>query len=429
MNQATNQRTQFLAQLPQRALALRYGVLKAFGDFDGKIAPTSDLDILIDSAEAAQWIQLCQQAQGLCHLGLYRKSNVIHLELYFEDRSYLELDLLTALRRKSLAFMAVAPVLARVEQRENGWKCCHPVDSLSYLFWFYGLNGAPVPEWYLSAWSSLSEAAQQEWEGKVGKKGEEALAEANLLSQELRPRLFQLAENKPWKRFARSLKGLKEGFSARGATLTFSGVDGAGKSTIIQLVREMLSTKYRRKLKVLRHRPSILPILSSFKYGKAGAEQRAATRLPRQGANQSRTLSLLRFAYYYLDYLLGQFFVYFAYNLRGYTVLYDRYYFDFIVDAKRSNLVFSSKWAKKLLALLRKPELNFLIYAAPQSILARKQELSHADITQLTSGYRQLFDELDQKSRKSAFLSLENEVLEDVINQIEKNYLQAICHA
>ena len=62
-----------------------------------------------------------------------------------------------------------------------------------------------------------------------------------------------------------------------------------------------------------------------MRYGKAKAESNTRERLPRQGTNSSGLSSFFRFMYYYIDYILGQFYIYFKYTLRGYTVLYDRY--------------------------------------------------------------------------------------------------------
>lgn len=50
--------------------------------------------------------------------------------------------------------------------------------------------------------------------------------------------------------------------------ITFSGVDGAGKTTILTKVKELIEDKYKKEVVVLRHRPSILPILSAIKHGK-----------------------------------------------------------------------------------------------------------------------------------------------------------------
>ena len=56
--------------------------------------------------------------------------------------------------------------------------------------------------------------------------------------------------------------------------ITFSGVDGAGKTTILRQFKELLEQKYGRSVIELRHRPSILPILSAVKHGKKKAEQK-----------------------------------------------------------------------------------------------------------------------------------------------------------
>jgi hypothetical protein len=102
----------------------------------------------------------------------------------------------------------------------------------------------------------------------------------------------------------------------------------------------------RKRVVVIRHRPSLLPILSAWSKGKTAAEKEAAETLPRQGQNKSFFSSVFRFSYYYTDYLFGQFYVYFKHVLRGDVVLYDRYYFDFINDSLRSNITLP-KWILK----------------------------------------------------------------------------------
>jgi thymidylate kinase len=128
--------------------------------------------------------------------------------------------------------------------------------------------------------------------------------------------------------------------------------------------------------------------------------------------------SLLRFSYYYLDYIFGQFYVYFRYVRMGVIVLYDRYYFDFINDGKRSNINLPASLIKPGYKLLMKPHLNFFLYADPQAILARKQELSAEDITQLTKKYLMLFGEL-AKDCKNRYYSIENNDLGTTMSFIE----------
>jgi thymidylate kinase len=162
-----------------------------------------------------------------------------------------------------------------------------------------------------------------------------------------------------------------------------------------------------------------LPILSAWTQGKENAEKKAAATLPRQGNNNSYISSFIRFAYYYADYLFGQLYIQCKYVLRGYIVLYDRYYFDFINDSKRSNITlpktFTSLWYRFLL----KPKYNFFLYASAEEILVRKKELDAATITALTNQYLTLFDKLSIKYRSSEYIPVYNKDLSATLSLIE----------
>jgi thymidylate kinase len=198
-------------------------------------------------------------------------------------------------------------------------------------------------------------------------------------------------------------------------------VDGAGKSTVIENIRHQVEKRYRRKVVVLRHRPALLPMLSAWKEGREAAEERAAQRLPRQGNNQSTLSSLLRFAYYYTDYVVGQFIVQAKYVWRGYVVLYDRYYFDFINDGKRSNICLSPKLTSIGYRLLLKPKFNFFLYADVDTILQRKQELDGPSINALTGQYLGLFRRLSQRYNHSQYITIENLALEQTLHIIHQH--------
>ena len=203
--------------------------------------------------------------------------------------------------------------------------------------------------------------------------------------------------------------------------ISFSGVDGAGKTTILKMVKEKL---FENDVKVieLRSRPSILPILSAVKYGKTRAEAKVTDTLPRKGENSSKISSYLRFFYYLTDYILGQFYIYFRYIRRGYVVFYDRFYFDYITDSKRSNLIITPRVALFFLRFIKEPDLNIFLYAPSKIILERKKELDAATIQSLTNDYLTLFDHLAGVS-KSQYLCIENIDLRDTISTIDE-YLQ-----
>ena len=208
-----------------------------------------------------------------------------------------------------------------------------------------------------------------------------------------------------------------------GRIITFSGVDGAGKSTIIEDSLCLLRGKYRKKVIVLRHRPSLLPIISAWKYGQQKAEQKSVERLPRQGNNNNKISSFLRFGYYYLDYLFGQFYIQAKYLSRGYTVLYDRYYFDFIIDGKRSNINLSPTLPTFLYTFITKPDLNFFLYADAHTIVKRKQELSIAVINQLTTKYQLLFQDLAAR-HQGLYINIENTDRQNTLQTVLTHYLK-----
>ncbi|GAB1268525.1 hypothetical protein NBRC116493_17780 [Aurantivibrio infirmus] len=193
-----------------------------------------------------------------------------------------------------------------------------------------------------------------------------------------------------------------------GVLITFSGVDGAGKTTLLREVKRELELRLDSPLIELRQRPSILPILSSFKHGKKAAEENAANNKPRMGLNNSIITSFFRFLYYFSDYFFGQWVVYFKYQRKGYNVLYDRYYYDFIADPKRANLRLSRGFALFMFKFVFTPKINFFLYANPKTILSRKMELSEYEILELTENYGGLFQELSDKNSEK-FISINNE--------------------
>ena len=154
--------------------------------------------------------------------------------------------------------------------------------------------------------------------------------------------------------------------------VTFSGVDGAGKTTVLSEVKKYLENRHSLKVIELRQRPSLLPILSSIKHGKKAAEAKTMQALPRLGTNASKLSSYIRFFYYLTDYLIGQLYIYLKYTSKGYLVLYDRYYFDYIVDPRRANIVIDERIPHFFYNLIFKPTVNVFLFAAPKEILQRK---------------------------------------------------------
>jgi thymidylate kinase len=148
--------------------------------------------------------------------------------------------------------------------------------------------------------------------------------------------------------------------------------------------------------------------------------------MPRTGTNKSQIGSLARFAYYLVDYLVGQIVIHMKHVIRGHIVLYDRYYFDFIHDAKRTNIVLPSWFMKMFYPLIYKPRLNFFLYAPSEVILARKQELDKGAIEELTQRYGSHFDSLSDRYNSDVYRKIKNTDRERTVQTILQDY-QAVA--
>jgi thymidylate kinase len=344
------------------------------------------------------------------------------LNVWLKDNQFLSIDAIHELSRKGVKFMEIEEVLRNRVQVNHHFRFAL-ADDYQYCQAFYTLNGADVDEKYHPIFEKGFDSQNltltiRHLQMLAG----EGTADAFRFSVDKQIQLKKFIKKfnrNPFTLVGRKLKYYQDFLTTamfhRGKVITFSGVDGAGKTTVIDIVSKRLKNKYRKDIVLLRHRPGVLPILSTIKHGsKAKAEQHASVTLPRQGNNKSKLSSMMRFCYYFLDYQIGQVYVYFKYVLRGKVVVYDRYYFDFINDAKRSNINLNRNFIKSLYRFIYKPDVNFYLFNDAETILSRKAELSAQDINQMNEKYQDLFSEY-QQSRKSNYIKVKNDDLNQTI--------------
>jgi len=384
-----------------------------------QLSPYSDIDLFLKKADARRIHSFLREHPYIACVQTEPRSHMQSVQAYTHSGEILSLDLIWDLKWKHLQMLAPEQLLSGSTLNAHGvYQLKSPLQA-TYLGLFYQLNGADVPDKYSDAIHDLNTSTLLQ-----------QLLQQDLPAERKRGALIRLLRQHSAnrglaginRRLHYAIDCLRMLVGRRGLIITFSGVDGAGKSTIIEHTQREIEKKLRRPVVVLRHRPSVLPILSAWTKGKAAAEQDSAQRLPRQGKNHSFLGSLLRFTYYYCDYLLGQIYVHLRYSLLGYVVLYDRYYFDFINDPRRSNIQLPKRLLRTGYWLIRKPDLNFFLYAPAQVILQRKQELDEASITALTSDYLQLFRELDPQHQR--YVPIENVDLEQTLQHIFSKTLQ-----
>ena len=430
-----NNRKLFINYFFREITNLRYAYLKFAYKTVDEIPETSDIDLLIDKHELNGFLDIIRKGNEIEMIDLHRKTFVTFVNVYFNDGSYLELDLINRFERKGIIYLDSETVLNHAV-KEGILKLAAENHNFEYIMLFNIINNSNIPKRYRDFYTSFNCTELSKIFSYLCNKYDLSI---NLLDELYDKKLRGpkkiirqvLAQpiNKGIPKLLHKIRYLGDmicdATNRKGITVTFSGVDGAGKSTVLENVKDTLQKKYRQKIVVLRHRPSLLPILSSIKHGKKNAEKIAIQNLPRQGNNKSTISSVIRFMYYYFDYIVGQYYIYFRYTLRGYTVLYDRYYFDFIIDSKRSNISLPKPILKWCYYFVFKPNVNVFLYAPPDIIFSRKQEMSKNDIQLLTGEYHQLFNELGKSHKKQQYISINNTNLDETLSVVMKQCMLA----
>jgi len=422
------QRQKFINFFFKEIISIDYVFLKFTEESLSEIEEYSDLDILLDEEAMPIITSVIQAFKGIENIDRSDKASMTQFFIFFEDASFIQVDCLFQLVRKHLVYLP-NEYLREKTSVINGIKTYTSSCLLEHLIFFHQLNYSGLPEKYLAYFEALPSPLLSEIFQFFNQKYETNISLADLRKENplLRKRLihylnkqtFNSTSNKLINTYLYIKNHSASIFTNSGKVITFSGVDGAGKSTILAETKLMLEKKFRKKVIVLRHRPSLLPILSSIQYGKSEAEKRSARTLPRQGTNKNKFSSLIRFIYYFIDYFIGQWYIFFRYQMMNYIVLYDRYYFDFIVDGKRSNIRMNSNITTSLYRFIHKPQLNFFLYAPPQVILERKKELSANDINSLTSNYQNLFTTLSENYDQK-YLPIKNINKTKTLERIQK---------
>jgi thymidylate kinase/thiamine kinase-like enzyme len=395
----------------------KYGALKYFHDVPERLSEFSDLDFCIDRSDYQLMADFLAHHSLVKHRQVNKKSNMASEQLVLVDGSMLSLDFIWQLKRTHLEMMNATSMLQNSFMGKHGVKIVHPTDDARFVGLFYSLNNEKIPARYKHYQNELQ--SSKEYADPLLL---DYFKDEKATNQKIRHYLKAQPVNSGFRgiinRISYWMDVVREAVNSRGMVVTFSGVDGAGKSTVIAGMKELIQKQLRKRVIVLRHRPSMLPILSAWTKGKVKAEQEASLKLPRQGNNKNRISSLLRFSYYYADYLFGQWYILFKYVMRGYVVLYDRYYFDFINDSKRSNIELPSFITRLGYSLIREPDLNIFLYANADLILSRKKELDKDTIEALTERYLKLFVKLNQYRSIKRYIPIENIELPQTLQTI-----------
>ena len=178
-----------------------------------------------------------------------------------------------------------------------------------------------------------------------------------------------------YRRLGHELFRLSRFINPPGAVIAILGVDGAGKSTVINAILPALRAATHNAVYVQHLRPTLLPPLARLK-GKKHVRS-APVLEPHSSAPSGKLGSLFRLFYLTLDYLIG----YWLWTRpkiakRPALVIFDRYAYDMALDPLRFRIGIAGKVGGWFASLAPKPDLIVCLCGSPEVIAARKQELS-----------------------------------------------------
>jgi len=164
-----------------------------------------------------------------------------------------------------------------------------------------------------------------------------------------------------------------------GLVTIFVSPDGGGKSTVADLVLHRLRYGFRN-VKKMHWRPYLLPpprkLLSPTRWKEPEAPNYDPHGLPPKGAAGS----IARFLYYFSDYVLGYAPKALWPKIRTHLVVFERYYYDFLIDTKRFRLGIPSWLPAFFLPFVPKGDILFVLTGPAEVLYERKQEIPLEEI-------------------------------------------------
>lgn len=173
-----------------------------------------------------------------------------------------------------------------------------------------------------------------------------------------------------------------------GMFIVLLGVDGAGKTTIAELLKTRYKTAFRR----INHYHSRVRVLNDISQMKAGGAPVDASDPHGKIRKSGKAVSVVKFFYYFFDFLIGNVMITKA-KIKSTLVLIERYYDDYFIDKVRYNLALSDSFLRLFGHFIKKPDAIFILTGDTKVLENRKHEISEADIDEQKTKFNELFSE------------------------------------
>lgn len=194
---------------------------------------------------------------------------------------------------------------------------------------------------------------------------------------------------KPKRMFCHKLSKISRLRNKPGYVISVQGTDGSGKSTIIEAITPWLEDAFHKGVVYNHLRPNVLPDLGVVLGKKEALKDGEVPKVvsdPHAQKSSGVIGSFVRWGYYMIDYTYGYMkSVYPKIATKSKVYIFDRYYYDYYVDQRRSRTSLP-QWVLHLGEIfVPNPDLILCLGGDPKKIYERKPETSLEEVTRQTN--------------------------------------------
>lgn len=202
-----------------------------------------------------------------------------------------------------------------------------------------------------------------------------------------------------------------------GLSVAFIAPDGAGKSTVINRVKETVSGSFYG-VNLYYMRPHLFKNLGH--YNKLNPTEEAATNDNPHGVVCDGVFkSAVRFFFYNLDFQLGTLLKINRKKINKQLVIFDRYYYDYFADMKRYKYSLPAWFPAAFEWMIPKPDMIFVLDGNPEVLYERKKELPISELEKQCSVFHQL-----AQNRKNFYAINVNRDVDTIVDEVTETILQ-----
>lgn len=382
-----------VAELDRQGIA--WCVLRNHQDFPEPRSATSDIDVLVGDNPERRARAFLADAGRCCSSAMFGRHGVQHdgsrhsVWLTSGLGPPLHVDFFTSCTWAGQRLVDESRVLAARERHSRAVAAAPGHEAAISLLSYCFHRGAVKPE-YRQSIQQAARARRAQFEGCLapvwGARRASELADlaaagdwdgcATWVRRAKRLRWMRALWSplETWSYLRTALSVLAErAWHPPGVWIAFLGPDGAGKTTVIEALRQRLDKLFPPDLQLHCHwRPRWLPGPGTL-LGRP--EEASVNTTPHARRPHGALVSVARLAYFWVDYVLGHWVRVRPVLARGGLVTFDRYAYDFEIDPLRYRLRVSTWLARLSARTAPRPELVFVLDASAAVLHARKQEL------------------------------------------------------